>query len=132
MFRSSGRLVYDPQFDNQRETKPFWLMLTCDEELAAYYRQLLFKERCIKLNPRCIWGAHISVIRGEKPLTGWWGKNKGLELDFEFDGIVRDDGRYYWMDVVAPQLAAIRVSYGLSPAPYFNFHLTIGNSIFDK
>ena len=129
MFKSSGKLVYDPVFENQRETKPFWLMLQCDDELARFYRYLLFKERCVKLNEKCIWGAHISIIRGERPLTGWWGKNNGKEIEFETDGIVRDDGRYYWMNVDCLELSRIRVSYGLPYKPFFDFHLTIGNKI---
>jgi hypothetical protein len=130
MFKSIGHLVYDPQFPNQRETKPFWLMLSCDGELTRYYAWLLFKERCIRLHEKCLWGSHISVIRGEQPKAGWWGKyGVDEDVEFGFDGIIAGDGTYFWMEVVCPRLSEIRGYYGLTPQPWCGFHLTIGNNV---
>ena len=128
MFKSSGVLVYDPHYNGQNDVKPFWLMLSCDEELTRYYAWLLFKERCVKLNQKCLWGTHISVVRGEKPNDGWWGKQGvGETIEFEYDGIVHGDGTYFWMDVKCPRLSEIRTYYGLTPKPWIDFHLTVGN-----
>jgi hypothetical protein len=131
MLTSTGKLIFDPrlQFGGKPNVKPFWLMLDCDEEIARYYKYLLFKERCILLNESCLWGSHISVIRGECPKTGSWGIQADEEIEFTYDGVVCGNGTYYWMNVQCPRLSEIRQYYGLSPEPYYGFHLTIGNNI---
>ena len=131
MFKSTGKLVYDPQFPGQRKAGQFWLMVSVDEQIARYYKWLLLKERCLSINTGGIWGTHISVVRGERdrPKTGWWGSNDGEIVDFEYSETVEGDGTYFWLPVRSQKLAEIRVGYGLSPEPYFPFHLTLGNTL---
>lgn len=127
MYKSVGKLVHDPKsLDHKR---PFWLILECDDEIARYYKYLMFKERGIKLNPRSLWGTHVSVIRGEKPNSGFWGKVSKEPIEFEYDGIVKNTDKYYWIDIICPKLLEVRNYYGLPKNPYFNLHMTIGNSI---
>lgn len=130
--KSLGKLVYSPRThlaSNER-----WLVLMCDDQLSAYYRELYAKEhkalntdRSTKLT-RPVWGAHISVIRGEKLDQKIWGKNANKFVDFEYEPGVMDNGEYFWLKVVCPALSELRVDYGLSPEPRFGFHLTIGRT----
>lgn len=140
--KSLGKLVYSPRThlaSNER-----WLVLMCDDQLSAYYRELYAKEhkalntdRSTKLT-RPVWGAHISIIRGERiaqksggsisPAVTPWGKDANKLVEFEYEPGVMDNGEYFWLKVTCPTLAELRVSYGLTPEPKFGFHLTIGRT----
>lgn len=129
-FKSTGTLIYDPHLADQKRMKPYWLILSCDEGVSRYYAWLLLRERCVKLGSKCLWGSHISVVRGEQPKEGWWGKaGVGETIEFSYEPVVFGDGTYFWLEIECPRMSEIRGYYGLSPKPYFNFHLTIGNTL---
>jgi hypothetical protein len=127
MYKSTGKLVFDPK--TLEKKCPFWLILKCDNEIIKYYRSLMYKERCLKLSPLAYWGAHVSIIRGEKPNNGFWTKLNGEEIEFEYDGIIREERNHFWIDVDCKRLVEVRKYYGLSDKPYYDFHMTIGKSI---
>lgn len=130
MFKSTGRLVYDPVIKGDPDSfKEFWLIAECDTELAGYYRWLARKEMSLDWFLKPAWGAHISVTRGDKPPhPEHWRKYHGQKIEFEYSNIVWTNGRHYWLDVVCPRMSEIRVELGLPPKfAYAEFHLTIGN-----
>lgn len=146
MFHSTGRLIYDPTLALKVNTtkEPYWLILDCDDEIARYYRWLVrrhFLMNWLPFAPKWswttdkwpldtpAWGAHISIVRGEKPgYPEYWGDDAGKKLYFEYSGELRNNGKHFWLDVVSPEISDIRDRLGLGRKPRFsNFHLTIGN-----
>lgn len=133
MFKSIGRLVYDPP-SHVGNTKN-WLVLMCDDEISRYYRYLYTKEYYFlnadystKLT-RPIFGAHISLIRGEKISKQYqylWKNYHNQMIEFEYDPGVKDNKEYYWLNVKCDALLNIRSAYGLSRQPKFGLHLTVG------
>lgn len=126
MIKSSGKLIYNPKTHLRNSDR--WLILACDEELASYYRALYRQEFFYRPKlMRPVFGAHISIIRGEKiPNYELWGLGKDKTVSFEYEDGVRTNGEYYWLKVHCPELEGLRVAYGLSPHPQFGFHLTVG------
>lgn len=131
--KSTGKLVYSPRTHLASSEK--WLVLMCDDEISRYYRHLytieypyLNGERSGKLT-RPVWGTHISIIRGEMvPNHKLWGLKKNKIIEFTYDAGVLDNGEYYWLKVMCPELEDLREKYGLSRHPKFGFHLTIGRT----
>ena len=129
MYKSSGRLLYDPTAEKQVKTRedPYWLILECDAGISLYYRYWLKKAKYIDMI-KPAWGAHISITRGEKITNkDAWKKHSGKKIDFEYVPEVKSNGKHFWLSVISKELEEIRTELGLSPTPYWGFHLTIGN-----
>ena len=135
--KSIGKLVYSPR--THLASSDRWLVLMCDDEISKYYRQLYTMEyppylngnRSLKLT-RPVWGAHVSVIRGERiPNIKLWELDANKIIDFEYEPGVIDNGEYYWLKVKCPYLSYLREEYGLFKEPRFGFHLTIGRTTND-
>lgn len=126
--KSIGKLIYSPRSHLGSNEK--WLVLMCDDEISSYYRSLFYKEFPYKGKlTRPVWGTHVSIIRGEYvPNVKLWGLEANKIIEFEYDGGVLDNGEYYWLKAQCPALSELRQKYGLSPAPRFGFHLTIGRT----
>src|ERR1700722_6799679 len=111
--RSVGKIVYSP--NTHLASSDRWAILACDDEISKYYRHLysmeypyLNGERVGKLI-RPIWGSHISYSRGEvfsKRL------NEGKWIEFEYSMPPKTNGKYYWFDVVCPELLDLREKLG--------------------
>ena len=109
--------------------------MMCDDEISKYYRHLYTKEypylngnRTGKLT-RPVWGAHVSIIRGEFiPNIKLWHLDENKLVEFEYEGGVLDNGEYYWLKVRCPYLLNLREKYGLSREPRLGLHLTIGRT----
>lgn len=107
----------------------------CDDEISKYYRHLYSKQypylnsgQSTKLT-RPVWGAHISVIRGEFiPNFKLWRLDEGKLVNFDYEAGVIDNGEYYWLKVTCPALSELREKYGLPREPRFGFHLTVGRT----
>lgn len=126
MYESIGRLHYYPVVSNDIKDNPWWLVVQCCDDLIKYYRWLVLKATGIKL-AKPAWGAHISVIRGEKPPTEeLWEKYQGKSISFLYSPIIYTDKKYWWLDVEAPFLLDIRQECGLKREPEFALHLTVG------
>lgn len=131
--KSIGKLVYSPR--THLASSDRWLVLMCDDEISKYYRHLFTKEypylngvKTGKLT-RPVWGAHISVTRGEFiPNYKLWRLDEGKLIEFEYQGGVIDNGEYYWLKATCPYLSDLREKYGLPREPRFGLHLTIGRT----
>jgi hypothetical protein len=126
MHTSSGIVKYDPR--HPRSTfQPWWIILQCDQEIVRYYQHIFYKLYFKKLQSP-MWGAHISLIRGEKPKIEAWKKfdNKTIEFNYEYTGFV-NNSKYFWLQCWSNQFDDIRVSLGLSPKPKIPFHISVGS-----
>jgi len=123
------------EFDRGKDTKyyePWWCALKVDDEITALYRWLSLKYG-IKVVKNRLWGAHVSVIKGEEPLQNkeMWGKDFG-EIEFYYSTIVRyDNGCHAWLDVYCERLGEIRELFGLPNVNFMGehpryYHLTLG------
>jgi hypothetical protein len=127
MLKSYGTLTYDPLMQNQKVLEPFWLILSCDQEIGRYYAWLLYKQHCVKLR-RPGWKTHISVIRGEQVQNASrWGWGAQKKVPFSYEPLILTNGRHYWMRVQCEPMLTLREWYGLSRSPMPRLHLTLGN-----
>jgi hypothetical protein len=130
LYRSTGRLLYDPQHD-RLGCGPWWCILdACDELLRFYRYQAQREDRVILQAPA--WGAHVSVVRGETvPKPAAWGKYAGEEIEFSYDPEIGwgNNTVYWWLDVQCPRLEDIREELGLPRKPPYRLHLTLGKKI---
>lgn len=65
---SQGTLRYSPKLLGDKSSKRWWLVVDCDPNIGAYYRDLyaLHHYKCRVLN-RPAWREHITVVRDEVP-----------------------------------------------------------------
>ena len=128
--RSTGRIEYDPQ-QGTKYFEPWWALLICDQEIINYY--CWFSRRYGRpIEKNYLWGAHVSVIKGEEPLAKeLWGHDWG-KIELWYTSVIRyDNGCHAWLDVWCPKLHEIRESFGAPPKVNFgghprHFHLTLG------
>ena len=115
----------------------WWSILEVPGGIADYYRNMVEKRYGIELCQPS-WGAHVSIIRGEKPrddLMHLWKKYDGKRVEFEYAAYPRyngdtrvvtkhDSGAFWFLDVHCEFLTDIRKELEL---PYdWKLHLTIG------
>lgn len=107
-----------------------WLMVDCCEELALFYRRLVFFfSPSIKLN-RPKHGSHITVIAGKYEPNHderYWKKYDGQSVTFQYNPEIGTDGEYFWLPVVCQEFELVRIELGLNPTIPIPWHLTIGN-----
>ena len=105
---------------------PGWAILRMDmADIEPYLQEIRASGQQISAS---VWGPHISVIRGETEYDPTlWKKYEGTTFNVEIVGeLRRNNAGYYWLDVRAPELEAVRTELGLPPRPSPPFHLTIG------
>ena len=52
----------------------------------------------------------------------------GKKIKFQYDpSEIRSNGRHWWVKIYSKDAENIRTAVGLTPTPYFNFHLTLGD-----
>lgn len=128
-FTATGTLVFDPVAGKAQN--PWWAIIECPKDIIEYYHHWIAKEENVKLN-KPLFGAHISVIRGEEPPDSFksiWGAGQGSELLFSYKHEVETNGEYWWLRVRCEELNALRKKMGLNSEVEFDFHLTIGRVI---
>lgn len=120
MFKSSGIITYYPNW---------WAVIYVDDNIAKYYRHLLYWDQFIKLN-KGRYPAHISLIYKEEPRKNKndWGFNHLQDVEFEYDNNIQHDegGLGYWINVKCDIFEKIRERFGLT-MEYYTPHITIGN-----
>lgn len=133
MFKTSGKLVYSPKSHLKQADK--WLVLMLDDEISKYYRHLYEKTYPIRNSGFCqkltrpVWGPHVSIIRNEQiPNQQAWGFAANKMISIEYEGGVKSNNEYFWLDVYSDELSAIRELMGLSRTPKWGFHMTVGRS----
>lgn len=110
--------------DKFTQSHKAWMVINCDKSIMAFYLKQI--ERAgYEVSPPLA-GSHISVVRNENVLN-WdkWEEAIGSKASFEYLPIVKTNGKHWWLQVRSAELEAYRVSFGLSPLPYFPFHLTV-------
>jgi hypothetical protein len=119
MFESYGRLAY----------KNTWVVLECGRGIIDYYKYWVEFKKNFKLNTP-LHGAHVTVVAGKYEDVSFhpsWKKYDGQIIKFQYDGFIKDDGSYFWIEVKSEELERIRRELGLTSTPKWPFHLTIGN-----
>lgn len=104
-----------------------WSLLESDIEIARYYNNLYSLEYFYKPKIQIpLWGAHISVIRGETLLTPVKDEIQGMEIQYYYIPKMQSNGIHFWLPVICPILDDIRELFGLGQS-VVNYHLSIGN-----
>lgn len=108
-----------------------WLLVDCCEDLAAYYRVIIFQWfPSVRLQPPKN-KSHITVIAGKYEPTHderYWKKFDGYTVEFQYDPEnINNDGVYFWLPVYCKHFEELRVELGLTPTIPIPWHLTIGN-----
>lgn len=130
-----ARITYKPYRPGLKHKKDWWCVAEVNGDIDAYYRWFVLKRYGLKLH-KPAWGAHISIIRGEKPFQDkmdLWGKYEGLEVQFEYSCNIRQSGDttgwdrpdcFWFVDIKSDFLIDIRKEMNF---PYnYGLHLTIG------
>lgn len=135
--------MYDPRRPGMTHRTQWWCVVNIDPEIARYYRWWLQFEKHIHLQPPS-WGAHVSLVRGEKPRPDYlslWKKYDGHKIELNYcHGIIHahnsqrsdekahhvSEDKYYVIEIVSPQLKEIRKELGLPS--HYDFHMTIGKT----
>ncbi len=129
MFKSIGKIFYDPHKSGKRVIKPsdWWIILKTGEGIVEYYKHWIKKHYDVKFE-NTNWGSHISVNRGVvPPKKELWGKYQGAQIEFTYTNrIYRANDLFFCVDAYSGRLEEIRSELGLSPQPNYGFHLTIG------
>jgi hypothetical protein len=121
MYTSTAKIQYGPGVK-------IWGLV--DKDLVKYYQSLIPKYidyQKQKYEP------HISLIRVVEQLREdfafkYWWKYQAFTFEFTYDGILRHDDKYIWMDVRSPEIVRIREELGLRGYRYGDCsHITIGN-----
>lgn len=128
--RSLGFLDYNPPL-NGSHFNEWWLILKVNnQDIGRYYRTLYtkFYHNCRTIEPAS-WKDHITIVRNEEPIfKEFWLRYQNLEIEFDYEPIVKTNGQHYWFEVDSPALLDLREELGLSRQPLYNLHLTIGNT----
>jgi hypothetical protein len=129
---SIGTVKYDP--NHSRSTfKPWWVIVQCDQEIVRYYQHIFYKLYFKKLQSP-LWGSHISLVRQETPkIKKNWKLYDGqlVKFNYSYDGEFFSNqdsgGKHFWIKVYSDEFTMIRKSLGLAPAPFVQYHISIGS-----
>lgn len=139
--KATAKIVYDPPRPRLKKKVDWWCVATTDNEICRYYREWVMK------NPQAYgetrldlkspsWGAHISIVRGEKPtpaLMHLWKKYDGQVVEYEYSHNVRRTGDttpgfrpedYFFVEVRCPLFIEIRKE--LERPTNWKLHMTVG------
>lgn len=133
MFEIKGKIEFDPiNVSRKHNAQSSWkrtAMVRFDCEMFLYYAWFLERRFGLKLN-QPLRGTHITIIsdiiddniyRQARDIF-----NKS-EIKIQYDPtIIRSNGTHWWMKAHCDDGRNIRSAMGLTPDPYFGFHLTIG------
>lgn len=107
-----------------------WVIIDTPNSISFYYNRVcrwLLHTHKISLPYH---GSHITVIAGRYTKIDEtkykWGYRNGEWVDFWYGPIQDNKEGYYWLPVHCPSAVDIRLHYGLSPTPKFQYHLTVG------
>lgn len=126
-YKAKGKVRYG---HHHSEDGHGWVVIDCPLDIAFYYNRVcrwLLNTHKITLPYH---GAHITVVAGkytqidEKKYK--WGFRDGEWVNFWYGPIQDNKENYYWLPVHCPTAENIRLHYGLSPTPKFQYHLTVG------
>jgi hypothetical protein len=123
---SSGSIRTGTSYQKFHGANPFWLVVECDRGLSDFYSDQIKKsgERGNVNTPLA--GAHISVVRNEKPKAkdAWRGSIR-KRISYEYQPLLKTNGLHWWLPVRSEELVELRKEFGLFPHPSVPFHLTV-------
>jgi hypothetical protein len=125
-----GTLIYNPSNPNTK-LKPWWLIVRVPHGVVLYYQDWVWRTERTKLTTSA-WGAHLSVIRGERPPNKELWKqhaNRKIKIEYDANPICNRMG-HWWLPARCPDLNDIRKDLGLNPRPRVPFHITIGKAAY--
>ena len=137
MFELKGILEFDPvNVTKKHLSQSSWkrtAMVRFDCDLFAYYSWFLEKRFNLKLN-KPLRGTHLTIINDKfDPETEYLydqGRQlfHGKEIRIQYDPtlIRANDKGHWWINAQSDDAKNIRSVMGLTPDPYFGFHITIG------
>jgi hypothetical protein len=131
MINSYGILKFDPLPKSgkiDKLFKPFWSILSINDDIDKYYRWFLEKKRGLILQAPA-WGPHITVFDGEKVPQEHWTflkqKYDNKKIEFKHEVFIKSNGKHWWLKALSPQLDEIRKESGLRNLKW-SYHITLG------
>jgi len=132
---TSGKLQFDPEPKTSKHKKQAkWkrtAIVLLDDEISRYYAWFIKKRYNLDLI-RPYRGTHLTVINDRIEIEVDYLKahmdRDGMRIDLEYATDVRTDGKNWWLPARCIQAEQVREYAGLSPKPYFGFHITIGTA----
>lgn len=133
----TGRVIYDPRRPGMKRRTEGWCVANIDDELARYYRWWVMKRYWIELC-KPSWGAHISIVRGERVRPKFqhnWKLFQNKKINFKYtnhvlrtgkNGVEGESDHFWYVNVISDDLNDIRNSLGLRIYPHY--HITIGRT----
>ena len=147
---TTGRVIYDPDRGTMKRNTKWWCILQMDENVSSYLRWHLEKNWWnVEAGQKSEYhrpphGAHISVIRGERPrnhINQWgrfWSNHRfPVEYDMKIDkvrGSKTEQGWHYTVPIMCPELLDLREYFGLpihNHRGIFRFHMTVARTYTD-
>jgi hypothetical protein len=158
-FEGQGIIVYDPDRGDMKTRTKWWVVVNLDRGITDYYRHWANKQinplrydtldrqraswklNCDRREDLLVpaWGAHMSIIRGEKPYPDkmhLWKKYDGQKVDFKYSYNVRysgdtmdrgeKNGVYWFVDAVCDVGKQMREEFNLKSD--WTFHITVGRT----
>lgn len=132
-----GYLEYDPDRGDMARRTEYWCVLQLPNDLVRYYQYFLKTEKHLQM---CMpaWGAHVSIIRGEKPDAEHlplWNKYNKQRFTIRFKPEIvelkdkKQPGSFFVINFECPELMDLRAELGLPV--HKDFHITIGRTYYD-
>jgi hypothetical protein len=134
MFELTGIIEFDPvNVTKKHEAQSSWkrtAMVKFDDDIWSYYAWFIEKRFNLKLN-KPLRGTHLTIINDKCDLEVFSQARQvfhGKEIRFQYDPTyIRSNKKgHWWIKVQCEDAISIRTAMGLSPNPYFGFHITIG------
>jgi len=135
MFEINAKLNFDPSIVTKKhKAHSSWkhvAIAKLDGDMHLYYAWLLERRFGLEL-VRPLRGAHVTIISDivdndiyKEAREFFHGKE--IKLYYE-PSEIRTNGDHWWIKIYSKDAENIRSAMGLTPTPYFNFHLTLGKA----
>lgn len=110
------------------------IALIDEPDLCGYHRWFIEKRFNLKL-AEPIRGPHFTIVNDklvdfpeatEERYELVKNQYQGREIEIEYEYAPYTDGTHWWLRARSVQATQLRQEIGLSPKPYWGFHITIG------
>lgn len=110
-------------------TTDWWLIIRFDRDLGRYLRHLYKLASPAQADiAEPLWGPHVSIVQGEKPVNlEYWKDRDGELVSIEYEQDPRETDGYIYLPVLCEPALDYRQRLGLPREPKWPLHLTIGN-----
>jgi len=141
LLETTGQIIYDPNRFGMKRRTEWWCVVVLDNDLARYYRWMVSRRYFGRttndptwLKPPA-WGAHVSVVRGERPRNKYiknWKKRHKEIITIKYDPTprqvdVKNKEHFWFIDAYSDDVMNIRNELGLPT--HYKFHITIGRTV---